>query len=529
MGISARSLAAGKAVIEMSLLDGMVDKQLAALESKLGKIGGAFQKLGAIGMAAGAAITGAFAAAVTTFTTVGSDLNDMSLATGFSAESLSRLGYAAKQNRSNLATLETGIKGMNKVLLGAERGSKQSIRTLSDLGLTFGQLKALSPEQRFIAFADAIARVDDPSRRAALAVKVFGGAGEQLLPMLVTGRAGIEALTAEADALGITIDTKTATAADALGDAFDKVKDQLKALVVQIGSALEGELQEWTQKITEILRNTIAWTKENRAAVVLFAEFGAALTALSAAAYALGTAIKVVSASVGLLRVAITLLTAHPLVALATVVGAIVIAFLHWSGALDKVYDRLGRLMGLIPDLKKEADALTASLEAAGNERREELKNQIAANREIHGNPWGIGNSPRPGADNSAFRADAARMFNNLLGMLPAELQAKITGAALPPAVEDALKRVGQAVGQLSNAMAAPDDISDAIRNLKALNDQRLPSFDTITRRADPMFDTRFLKQAFGTGADDVQKQQLEIQKQIAKNTSRRGGGLPVI
>src|ERR1700754_648926 len=93
---SARALKAGKAIIELSLLTGPVEKGLQALANKAKSIGGGFTSLGKKGFAAGAAVLGGFLGASKIFADTGSELNDMNARTGASVEWLSQMGVAAK-------------------------------------------------------------------------------------------------------------------------------------------------------------------------------------------------------------------------------------------------------------------------------------------------------------------------------------------------------------------------------------------------------------------------------------------------
>jgi len=72
-----------------------------------------------------------------------------------------------------------------------------AVDALEDLGLTFKDLDGLSPEQQFKLLADRISQVEDPTRKAAIAMSLFGRTGTNLLPMFAAGAKGIEALQKE--------------------------------------------------------------------------------------------------------------------------------------------------------------------------------------------------------------------------------------------------------------------------------------------------------------------------------------------
>jgi serine/threonine protein kinase len=124
------------------------------------------------------------------FAELGDMFDKMSQRTGVSVEALSGLKFAAEQSGASIETVETGIRNMQRVLLDVQQGSSTAATTLQMLGLNIQQLQTLSPEQQFLQMAQAISKVQDPSRQAALAMELFGKSGTQLLPMLQQGEAG---------------------------------------------------------------------------------------------------------------------------------------------------------------------------------------------------------------------------------------------------------------------------------------------------------------------------------------------------
>src|ERR1700741_4371658 len=161
------ALKAGKAIIELSLLTGPVEKQLKTLQSKLKGFGDKLSSIGKVGMAAGGAILAAFAGATKMFTDVGAGLDDMSARTGVTVESLSALEYAANQSGASLQAVEKATMGMAKQLLAAQNGSTGAISNLAQLGLTIEQLRNMRPDEQFTLIADRLAAVSDPGQRAA--------------------------------------------------------------------------------------------------------------------------------------------------------------------------------------------------------------------------------------------------------------------------------------------------------------------------------------------------------------------------
>jgi hypothetical protein len=259
----------------------------------------------------------------------------------------------------------------------------------------------------------------------------------------------------------------------------------------------------------------------------------------------LGNALKVAATAIGGVRLAVTLLSAHPLVALGTALSAVALSAAHFSGLLDPLYRQLGKITSASVDASGGVDKLRDSFKGAADaaqqlsidekilakqkEIREfagfrkllpKLKEELAA-LEASRDAFAKGQAEKLSGPEK-LRSEARTRLNNLIGLLPGKLQAAITGKELPPSVQEAFTKLGELLGELSNSMA------DAVG---AVNQIELPAvgLDVVRQStsATALFDTRLAQQAFG-GASDVQNQQLTVQKQI-RDAVRQRGGLPVV
>src|SRR5690349_2846317 len=145
--------------------------------------------------ALGGAIIAPIAGAIAHFVKFGSELNDMSARTGVAASSLAEMKFAAEQTGASLADVEAGLRKMAK--------EGHNVKDFDQIAAT-------------------ITAIEDPSARAAAAMEIFGKSGTKLLPML----ANLKALREEARGAGLVPSDEAVSVADALGDAFDKVRAQ---------------------------------------------------------------------------------------------------------------------------------------------------------------------------------------------------------------------------------------------------------------------------------------------------------------
>ncbi len=359
-----QGIRAGKAFVEIGGDDSRLLRALKRAQQRLKAFGAGVRQVGLRAVAASAAILAPLAGATKIFASAGDQLDKMAARTGVSVEALSQLGFAAEQSGADIETLEKGIRTMQRTINDAQRGLSTATDAFDDLGLNFRQLATLSPEEQFQTIADAITRVEDPSKRAALAMQVLGRAGTQLLPLL----ANIRALRAQADNLGLTISTKDASSAALLTDTLNILWRTVRVGAFVIGSALAPTIIDLSNRFTRIIIAANEWIKANRDAVMWVARVGVALGGVGGILIATGLAFTLLGIAVGGLGGALGLAAAiiakvgvvlaailSPiglLIAAAALLGGTVVA---WSGAggaaLDWLrgrFDQLGKFVGTV-------------------------------------------------------------------------------------------------------------------------------------------------------------------------------------
>lgn len=294
----------GRAFVELFTDDTKLKQGLRLAENSVRKFGAQVSRIGVGMMGAGAAILAPLGLAVREFAKAGSELKEMSERTGVAVETLSALKYAASQTGASMEALGKGMQ-MSQKLLGSSLGAS----VLGSLGLDAAKLKALSPEDQFIALADAVGKIPDQADRAAAAMKIFGKGGAALLPMLNQGREGIAKLREEAVKLGLVMSTEDAAAADAFDDSIQRVRMQVMRLVGSIGASLVPVLENFGQWLSNAIPRLRAWVDEHRGWIVLAARAALAAVGLGAALWTLGKMVMLVSGTFAVMRVAITIVS----------------------------------------------------------------------------------------------------------------------------------------------------------------------------------------------------------------------------
>lgn len=306
MAGNAGAIRASRAFVELFADDSRLAAGLKAASAKLRAWGASITRIGATVAGAGAAIAGGFLAATKSAINAGSALLQMSQRTGISIEALSELQFATEQSGASLEVLEIALKMMAKNLLSAADGSKEAAGAFEALGLDLTALLNLSPEEQFTKIAMAVADIEDPTRRAGLALKVFGKSGTNLLPLLSDGVRGMETLRQKARDLGLTMSTQDAVAAEKLGGSWEALWAVVKRGSVAIGTALVPALTQAAATIVGMISPIGKWLQQNQELVATAFKVVAGVTAAGVAIAALGVAVSTVGTAFGLAGAVVT-------------------------------------------------------------------------------------------------------------------------------------------------------------------------------------------------------------------------------
>ena len=303
---SARGIRAGRAFVELFADDSKLVRGLRRAEKRLKAFGDRIRNFGLKIAGLGTAMLTPMLGAAKAFSSMGDQVAKMAKRTGLSVEALSELRFVASQTGTEFESLEMGFRRMQRSIYDAGRGLSTAKDALADLGLRFEDLDGLSPEEQFKLLGEAISRIEDPTKKAAIAMTLFGRTGTNLLPMFARGAKGIEELQEEARRLGLTMSAEDAKAAEDFTDALDKLWKVVKMGVFRVGAALAPVLQRLTDTITGVATKISAWIDENRQLIVTVMQVAAAILAGGLAIAALGTVITGLGSALGVLITVVT-------------------------------------------------------------------------------------------------------------------------------------------------------------------------------------------------------------------------------
>lgn len=166
-------------------------------------------------------------------------LNESSQKVGVSVETLQVWQLAAKMASVDSQALE---KGLGKLAAAAyeQKGAFEELglKTTDATG-NLKSIDALLPE-----IADKFSKMEDGTKKAALAKELFGKAGMDLIPILNKGAAGLQEIS---EKMGYIASAEDTARADAFNDTLDMMHARSKSMMTALTSGLLPAMQQITE------------------------------------------------------------------------------------------------------------------------------------------------------------------------------------------------------------------------------------------------------------------------------------------
>ena len=175
---------------------------------------------------------------ISTFTDYASAAQDAALKVGGTARDIQRYAHAAKMSGSSQEELNACLGIFSKNLANAAQGkNKTLVNVFKQLGISMTDAngKMRTTTELLPDIANAMRSQATESQKAYIATQLFGRGGQSLIQMLEGGAEGLNALTAEAERMGIVVDQDGVDSAKAFGDNLDRLKFSLLGVSLSIG------------------------------------------------------------------------------------------------------------------------------------------------------------------------------------------------------------------------------------------------------------------------------------------------------
>lgn len=227
-------------------------------------------------VAAGAAATaaiGGMGMAVKGTIDAADEMAKASKAIGVPIEELSRLRYAADLSGVSFQSLQNGVKRLSMNMSDALAGTGEGAKAFEQLGISVtgadGKLKSSSAVMQEIA--DKFAAMPDGAEKTALAMRLFGKAGADMIPLLTGGSEALGNLMNEADRFGQVFTEKMGAQAEQFNDNMSRLKGAFANVAAEIAQRVLpylAQFSDWLVANAPAIGNVIASVFEFAASLV---------------------------------------------------------------------------------------------------------------------------------------------------------------------------------------------------------------------------------------------------------------------
>src|ERR1700687_1506834 len=132
--------------------------------------------------------------------TLGAETLALSQKAGVSTEAFSALQFAAKQSNVDVEALSKGMKFLSKAMLDTGTGGTKTAKFFEALGVSVTESNGTlrQTDQVLLDLAEIFSHMPDGAEKTGIALKLFGKAGSDMIPMLNQGKAGLQAFEEQA-------------------------------------------------------------------------------------------------------------------------------------------------------------------------------------------------------------------------------------------------------------------------------------------------------------------------------------------
>lgn len=177
----------------------------------------------------------------------------MSARLGMTYGELAGLAHAGDLAGVSMDVIGKAATKADIAFVKAAQGSETAKAGFAAVGLSLDDLQGLTSAERFSAITDAIAGLPTEAERAAAAVKLFGRAGADLLPLFAGGAGSIQEATEEAQRFGMALTNAQGQDVEAMNDSFSRVSAAIGGIVKQVTAYLAPSITAIATTFTDFV------------------------------------------------------------------------------------------------------------------------------------------------------------------------------------------------------------------------------------------------------------------------------------
>lgn len=218
-------------------------KKASNLLKTMGKVG----KVALAAAATGAAAAGAGLFALTKKAGETADrLLDLNSITGLSTDEIQKWQKASVDAGVSSEAMTDAAQKMAMNIASMQSPTSKGAKALKELGLSVEEVSEMDAGQQMDVLAQALAGVDDKTKRAKLGTDVFGRSWEKIAPIMDLG---VEGMQKAKDSANI-ISNEDLQKANEFRKSWDTLKDTASKLAVQVGAKLAPTFTQFSDWIT---------------------------------------------------------------------------------------------------------------------------------------------------------------------------------------------------------------------------------------------------------------------------------------
>jgi hypothetical protein len=188
-------------------------------------------------------------------------------ALGISASELQGWQWAAKLSGSSAEEFTSAFtKFTRNVNEASESAGGPAAKAFKALGVSIkdssGNLGA--PIDLLDGVVAGLVGIQDPAKRTALVMDLFGKSGARLLPLFNEGPEGLKKLRAEVDDLGASFDEAFLQDAQEVNDNVDRLKLGMRGLAIQILKEVLPGIVAFSKGAVDTIKQFVGWIKHTK-------------------------------------------------------------------------------------------------------------------------------------------------------------------------------------------------------------------------------------------------------------------------
>lgn len=267
-------------------------------------------------------------------------LLDLSDITGLSTDSLQEWSYVADIAGVSNEAVSSAVAGLVRRLPRLEQEGGKSAEAMEKLGYSYEDIKDMTPDEQIDTLMTSLSEMEDPLERNSVGAQLFGGAWQDLAPILGMGADEIAATRDEAHELGTVMDNEGLQSANSFRQEMERLKNEFGGVFRELSNKL---LPIFMDQLLPVVRESII------PAIMNFAEWIGQLLdwfnnlspgvqkiilAFGGFLMALGPILIAVSKVIGVIKLLIPIIAAiaSPVGLVIGAIGALVAGFIYlWN------------------------------------------------------------------------------------------------------------------------------------------------------------------------------------------------------